>query len=241
MLPRRVKIKLRHYFSYFSCFVKLSLRGKSRHQTRSRLTLAPLSGPRHPSAPHALIWRRGVLTWRVCNNLNLNVYIKMNEFYPPVFTQFMYISHCKLQIFKCRIKLFCFSLLFSCRVPSRLASVEFSRAQCCSPCWPRLGLYSLFHSPDSLCTCLTSGRGPLKAPSHCPQPKATLDTPRPSSLLTTSALPRIPGDEKLSCCAHIWNLSDDKIINVEANIVSDILSQPWELSQSQFLILKAQE
>ena len=30
-------------------------------------------------------------------------------------------------------------------------------------------------------------------------------------------------------------------MNVEANIVSDILSQPWELSQSQFLILKAQE
>ena len=149
--------------------------------------------------------------------------------------------HFSVQIFKCRIKLFLFlrDIFMSCSqqvaLSSRVLLSVLGQTQ-----------FILFisplcqgQSPDSLCTCLISGQAEVfKVPSLC---TAQSDAWHPPPLQATSALPRIPGDEKLSCCAHIWNLSDDKIINVEANIVSDILSQPWELSQSQFLILKAQE
>ena len=136
-----------------------------------------------------------------------------------------------------------------------LPAIFMSCSQQVGECWALLSWVLLYMLARTrfilfifLCACLQTHFVPVSHPALAlrrrpatGQPKATLDTPSPSLLLTTSALPRIPGDEKLSCCAHIWNLSDDKIINVEANIVSDILSQPWELSQSQFLILKAQE
>ena len=107
-----------------------------------------------------------------------------------------------------------------------------------SVCCPD-SLYSLFYSRLTLYLSVYLSNIRPGCLSHCMQPKAMLDTPSPRS--PQAHFQEFLGDEKLSYCAHIWNLSDDKIINVEANIVSDILSQPWELSQSQFLILKAQE
>ncbi len=194
----------------------------------------PHSGPRHPSCTDLKAWCFNIKGAQKSNYL----YIKMNE--PQSISvsnspQFTYISQCKY--LNAELNYFCFSLIFSCRVPSRL----LSRAECCSLCWARLSLFSLFHpAPVSRLTLYLSHIRPgwgFQGAQPVHSPKRRLTPPAPHHKRTS----KNSGDEKLSCCAHIWNLSDDKIINVEANIVSDILSQPWELSQSQFLILKAQE
>ena len=179
-----------------------------------------------PDTPHALIWRRGVLTFNIKGVQQFNQFIQK---WMSVVNQNTLASLCA-NIRMQNDTIFASPWYFHVVFPAGWRVL-------CSVCCPD-SVYSLFYSRLTLyLSVYLSNIRPQAVSATAAQSYAW----HPQPPLTTSALPRIPGDEKLSYCAHIWNLSDDKIINVEANIVSDILSQPWELSQSQFLILKAQE